>query len=99
MIGRIGRFLTRLLETRAQTCARIGHRQRVRTRRGYREPRHGDLWERRYVAVQIQETIVECQRCGKVLEVDRVDGYGLHGVTLDAEFMVELQRDGEVWIS
>lgn len=89
-------FWTWLARRRAAKCERVGHRQRIERRSGYRRAEPGAF---RTVAYRVSEECVECRRCGAELEPwTETDRQWLSGLSLPSEDMQRLRAEGVLWI-
>jgi hypothetical protein len=82
----------------ALKCARVGHRQGIERREGWRRPRFDNGEHRAYVAMQVREERETCLRCQAPLG-DWTETYrhGFTGYSWPADQDEAFQRDGEYW--
>lgn len=79
-------------------CARVGHREVIEYRKGYR--RSGDKEWRYYPAVGVTQERPSCYRC-KVALGEWVEVYatGFDSISWPSDLMEEFRRNGERWSS
>lgn len=79
-----------------EKCARVGHKERLRLRKTYREP---DVNERYYAVFKCEEEQEYCSRCKKPLSEWKVtDREGFTGYSMPSSMADRLRKNGVVEI-